>query len=108
MAKQTDLRKVVRQLSEVDDFFAGFSIQSQLRTISMPSSEIMTSVASQDDLISVAQEVAQCTRCILGGTRKNPVPGEGNPRARLVFVGEAPGGDEEDPLSAVRVSCSTK
>jgi len=95
MAKQTDLRKVARQLSEVDDFFAGFSIQGQPRTISMPSSGIMTSVVSQDDLISVAQEVAQCTRCILGGTRKNPVPGEGNPRARLVFVGEAPGGDED-------------
>jgi uracil-DNA glycosylase family 4 len=50
----------------------------------------------EEELGKVAQEVRACCRCILGGTRKNPVPGEGNPRARLVFVGEAPGADEDE------------
>ena len=39
--------------------------------------------------------VAACTRCELSRTRRSAVFGEGNERARLVFVGEAPG-EEED------------
>lgn len=42
------------------------------------------------------QEVAACTRCgELATTRKQTVFGVGNPQARLVFLGEAPGGDED-------------
>jgi len=36
-----------------------------------------------------------CAKCQLAGTRTNVVFGEGNPNARLVFVGEAPGADED-------------
>nr|WP_237073440.1 uracil-DNA glycosylase [Prosthecochloris sp. GSB1] len=36
-----------------------------------------------------------CTKCRLSATRKNFVFGEGNPRARLVVIGEAPGADED-------------
>ncbi len=39
--------------------------------------------------------VASCSRCPLGATRTNPVPGEGNPDARLMFIGEGPGFDED-------------
>jgi len=39
--------------------------------------------------------VKQCRRCSLADTRKNVVFGEGNSKARLVFIGEAPG-EEED------------
>jgi uracil-DNA glycosylase len=46
--------------------------------------------------LSVLQkEVRACTRCPLAQTRKTVVFGEGNGRADLVFVGEAPG-EEED------------
>jgi len=47
------------------------------------------------ELAAVAAEVGQCRQCELGSTRKNPVPGEGHPRARIMFVGEAPGADED-------------
>jgi uracil-DNA glycosylase len=40
-------------------------------------------------------EVDKCSRCSLGGTRTNPVLGTGDHNARLVFVGEAPGRDED-------------
>ena len=41
-------------------------------------------------------EVADCTRCSeLAQTRTQTVFGVGNPNARLVFLGEAPGGDED-------------
>jgi DNA polymerase len=39
--------------------------------------------------------VQSCKKCVLCETRKNVVWGEGNKRAKIVFVGEAPGGDED-------------
>jgi len=46
-------------------------------------------------LDGVREELGDCTRCPLHRTRKHLVFGEGSARARLVFVGEAPG-EEED------------
>jgi uracil-DNA glycosylase family 4 len=46
-------------------------------------------------LDEIAGSVAACTKCALHATRRQAVPGEGHPRARLMFVGEAPG-EEED------------
>ena len=43
-----------------------------------------------------AQRVQSCTKCPLAKTRTNTVFGEGDPDARLVFVGEAPGKDEDE------------
>jgi DNA polymerase len=37
-----------------------------------------------------------CRRCKLAGTRTNIVFGQGNPDANLMFVGEAPGADEDE------------
>lgn len=41
----------------------------------------------------IADEIARCALCKKGGTGK-AVPGEGNPDARVVFIGEAPGNEE--------------
>jgi uracil-DNA glycosylase family 4 len=41
------------------------------------------------------EELGDCRRCRLAGDRKNIVFGVGNPDAHLVFVGEAPGADED-------------
>ena len=47
-------------------------------------------------LAVVEKKVAACTRCReLASTRTQTVFGAGNPEARLVFVGEAPGADED-------------
>lgn len=47
-------------------------------------------------LAEVARDVAACTRCAeLARTRTQTVFGVGNPYARLVFCGEAPGADED-------------
>ena len=46
-------------------------------------------------LAPVREEVAQCTRCALCSSRKQTVFGTGDPVARLVFVGEAPGFEED-------------
>ena len=39
--------------------------------------------------------IASCTACALGRTRRNAVPGVGNATAQWMFVGEAPGAEED-------------
>ncbi len=48
-----------------------------------------------DRLDRLVEEVKVCKRCPLYKTRLNPVFGEGSPDAGLVFVGEAPGANED-------------
>jgi DNA polymerase len=47
-------------------------------------------------LQAVRDELGDCQRCKLAGGRKQIVFGVGNPAAPLVFVGEAPGADEDE------------
>ena len=44
-----------------------------------------------DSLERVAAEVSACTKCILHKSRVKAVPGEGPPRADIMFIGEGPG-----------------
>ena len=46
-------------------------------------------------LEAVRTELGECTRCKLHKTRTNIVFGVGSPEARLMFVGEGPGEDED-------------
>ena len=49
-----------------------------------------------EKLSDIEKEIAACKQCELCKQRTNTVPGEGNPRADIVFVGEAPGADEDE------------
>lgn len=51
--------------------------------------------ASTPTLQDIRREMEDCQRCPLCRTRTHLVFGEGSPRASLVFVGEAPGADED-------------
>ncbi|MFL5596958.1 MAG: uracil-DNA glycosylase family protein [Gemmatimonadaceae bacterium] len=57
---------------------------------------IPSAIEKLDTLEEIAKKVAKCTRCPLYETATNGVPGEGNPRAKLVCVGEAPGAKEDE------------
>ena len=48
-----------------------------------------------DSLEEVARAVRSCTDCPLHQGRANAVPGEGNPFAELMFIGEGPGFHED-------------
>jgi uracil-DNA glycosylase len=48
-----------------------------------------------ETLEDVRLALGECRRCRLCKARKNIVFGEGNPKAEIVFVGEAPGEDED-------------
>lgn len=47
------------------------------------------------DLPQLGEMVAGCTKCGLHKTRTNTVFGDGSPSANIVFIGEAPGRDED-------------
>lgn len=53
------------------------------------------STRAEDSIEKVAGEVVVCTKCRLCSTRKYAVPGEGSTTARVMFVGEAPGEQED-------------
>ncbi len=48
-----------------------------------------------ETLEDIRRDLGDCKRCKLWSTRTNIVFGEGNPNAELMFVGEAPGADED-------------
>jgi uracil-DNA glycosylase family 4 len=118
---QVDVNRVVRQHAEMDRFFTGFAIRGRAAApddsapavvvssagasspvptgLSNPQSAIRNPQSSSADAIAeleaVANEARQCHKCQLGSTRTKCVPGEGHPRARIMFIGEAPGADED-------------
>ena len=49
----------------------------------------------EERLAALANEVERCRRCPLYRTRTHAVVSDGTPHAKLVFVGEAPGRDED-------------
>lgn len=48
------------------------------------------------ELQAFYEEIKDCQKCALGKTRKNFVFGYGNPKARVMFIGEAPGREEDE------------
>jgi len=56
---------------------------------------VETKRSDAESLARVREELGECMRCRLHQTRRNLVFGEGNPEARLMFVGEGPGADED-------------
>lgn len=56
---------------------------------------LLTGETLKETLDAVRNELGDCQRCGLGSSRTELVYGIGNPNARLVLVGEAPGHEED-------------
>ncbi len=112
MKSNPDIKKVVRQHAEMSEFFSGGLTvkksedgrqKTEDGTIQIPNfenraSSIENRTASAEtikELEEIAEQTRKCRKCELGSLRKNAVPGEGNMSARIMFVGEAPGADED-------------
>ncbi len=63
-----------------------FRVQSELSQLPTPNSQLLS---------KLREEIGDCQRCKLGKNRTKLVFGVGNPDARIVFVGEGPGKDED-------------
>jgi uracil-DNA glycosylase family 4 len=73
------------------------NLEVTVATDAAPSAEARSPIAPGDPplLDEVRRELGVCKRCKLCSGRKNIVFGVGNPKARLVFVGEGPGAEED-------------
>ena len=60
-----------------------------------PGASADSGMNAKAELKRLRGEIGDCTRCKLHAGRTNLVFGEGNPKADLMFVGEAPGRDED-------------
>jgi DNA polymerase len=55
----------------------------------------LTSGNAEDQLREIASEIVVCPLCELARTRTKAVPGEGDPNARIMLIGEGPGWHED-------------
>ena len=60
-----------------------------------PAVELPSLVPAGDSLVQIGEDIGECKRCRLHEGRNKIVFGAGNPEAKLVFVGEGPGADED-------------
>jgi uracil-DNA glycosylase len=93
-----ELRTLVRSLRNHLDSMEEFPVlRKRLSSCNLCSEGKATTTEKTGfpSLEDVREELGECRRCPLHAGRKNIVFGEGNPSARLVFVGEAPGADED-------------
>ena len=64
-------------------------------TLLLSRSAASSASAVLEELKALEEEVRRCTRCRLHQTRTQGVIARGNPRAALMFIGEAPGREED-------------
>lgn len=94
-----DPRQELRELTADLENFLRF--QSRLGWVGTPrpeksnSSPPKSSKKDRPTLAEIRAEMGDCQRCKLSRGRTNLVFGEGSPQARLMFVGEAPGAEED-------------
>jgi len=60
-----------------------------------PTTDIETTIPDATDLESFRESICECQKCSLGATRTKFVFGVGNPHADVLFIGEAPGANED-------------
>jgi uracil-DNA glycosylase family 4 len=93
---------------EIERYFTGYKTlfgdklylsrqltDNRMQDDSVVPAENIAETAANKELESFYNEIHTCRRCALGSLRTNFVFGMGSPNADLMFVGEAPGKDED-------------
>lgn len=91
-----DIFKAAKQHTEMEDFFSGCSVPKDPEELKKQSENLKRQATASAELEKIAAEIDKCRLCELGSTRKNTVPGQGCTTAKIMFVGEAPGADEDE------------
>ncbi len=100
-----DREKFIQQHIEMENFFSGgfvpkgnpqpdSSLSEDMETpskLKQPADEGKVKA----ELEQIVKEAKDCRKCEIALSRLNSVPGEGSHRARIFFIGEAPGADED-------------
>jgi DNA polymerase len=95
-----DLGAVMRDLEaclayEIEEGRATVEVDPEAAALPDAPPETGPAARPGESLDGVAAEVAACTLCALHATRTRAVPGQGAERPAIMFVGEAPGADED-------------
>lgn len=106
MNKRTAVKKVIAHLEslkeagqkeiEVDLKAIRGLGRSMARRATAKTAPQSSATGPEQALQAIARRIASCRRCGLCETRTNTVPGQGNPRPELMFIGEGPGADEDE------------
>jgi uracil-DNA glycosylase family 4 len=99
MGKDVDISKVVHQHLEMEQFFSGFTVKGKAQEPQeqqkKQQEDSMAVAEKEKELEKIAEQTRRCRLCDLGSLRANAVPGEGSPNAQIMFIGEAPGAEED-------------
>lgn len=88
--------KIYEELRAAAEFFQALGVEAL--PICLPESSSRPRAAGERKAAALSElrnEIGDCTRCKLSGSRKNIVFGEGKADARLMFIGEGPGREED-------------
>ena len=88
--RESDLKQKPKTIKVTEDreLFEGTVLNSEWK--------IDSKWYDSTSLSELDSKINKCLKCPLGSTRKNFVFGVGNPNAKLVLIGEAPGADEDE------------
>lgn len=87
---------LVASFADFPSWIANLGIPAGLSATAPGDSSTSPQANAANTLDELASVIAACRACSLGASALNPVPGEGNPNADFVCVGEAPGQTEDE------------
>ncbi len=87
--------ELMKMCGETHDSATAKEIQSLKKAFAKPRRRPAPKPVDAGPLEAIAKKIATCTLCELCKARTQTVPGQGNPRPELMFIGEAPGADED-------------
>ena len=105
--KREDISKkayIVENIKNILEFYQilgfeslpiNFSFKALTSSVTLSQSRSQPTLDKEAALKALREEIGDCRRCTLSNRRTNIVFGEGNPDARLMFIGEAPGREED-------------
>jgi uracil-DNA glycosylase len=97
---ERDLLKATRQYLEQQNDLFGPTLYTETPARSSPESPVTPAGETEPwmsatSLPALREQICDCLKCDLGQTRNSFVFGTGNPQAEVMFIGEAPGADED-------------
>lgn len=78
-------------VTEIASFSCGRKTEKNQERVMEPDK----TVAPGEELKAIAAAIAACAKCALHEKRTKTVPGQGNSRPEILFIGEGPGEDED-------------
>lgn len=90
------LNQAERYLKQQSELFGDTVYSEEKKMTSENSRSVEEPWSNSASLVDLNDQICACQKCDLGKTRTKFVFGTGNPNADVMFIGEAPGKDEDE------------